>query len=109
LDLISRLEKQGSSNFSSEEIIQRLMIPMINETILCLEENIIASAEEADMALIYGLGFPAFRGGIFRYIETIGLTKLIEQASNYADLGPSYHLSSNLGLKSENDETYLVN
>ncbi len=39
-----------------------MMIPMINEVVLCLQEGIIATPQEADMALVYGLGFPPFRG-----------------------------------------------
>src|SRR5690606_40115935 len=56
-------------DFSSDEIIARVMVPMINETIRCLEEGIVASAAEADMGLIYGLGFPPFRGGPLRYAD----------------------------------------
>lgn len=82
-----------SKSFDSEEVIARLMIPMANEALRCLEEGIVASAAEADMALLYGLGFPPFRGGIFRYIETIGLAKFVELADRYAHLGPIYQLS----------------
>lgn len=48
--------------FSDEDIANRMMLPMLNEVVRCLEENIIASPAEADMALVYGLGFPPFRG-----------------------------------------------
>ena len=82
-----------SKAFDSNEVIARLMIPMANEALRCLEEGIVASAAEADMALLYGLGFPPFRGGIFRYIETIGLSKFVELADQYAHLGPIYQLS----------------
>lgn len=80
-------------DFDKEEIIARLMIPMANEAIRCLEEGIVASAAEADMALLYGLGFPPFRGGIFRYIETMGLANFVALADKYADLGPVYQIS----------------
>lgn len=48
---------QPKRDFSDEEIIARMMIPMVNEVVRCLEEGIIASPAEADMALVYGLGF----------------------------------------------------
>lgn len=79
--------------FDTDEIIARLMIPMANEAIRCLEEKIVGSAEEADMALIYGLGFPPFRGGIFRYIETMGLQNFVALADKYAELGPLYQVT----------------
>lgn len=79
--------------FDKDEIIARLMIPMANEAIRCLEEGIVGSAAEADMALLYGLGFPPFRGGIFRYIETLGLQNFVALADKYAELGPIYQIS----------------
>ncbi len=80
-------------DFDAEEIIARLMIPMANEAIRCLEEGIVASAAEADMALLYGLGFPPFRGGVFRYIETMGLANFVALADKYAELGPIYQIT----------------
>lgn len=80
-------------DFDADEIIARVMIPMANEAIRCLEEGIVASAAEADMALLYGLGFPPFRGGIFRYIETMGLSNFVALADKYASLGPVYQIS----------------
>jgi len=83
----------NNKEFDKSEVIERLMIPMINETIRCLEENIVASPAEADMALLYGVGFPPFRGGIFRYVDTIGLSKFVEMADKYADLGEIYQVT----------------
>ena len=79
--------------FSKEEIIDRCMIPMLNEVLLCLQENIVASPQEADMALIYGLGFPPFRGGAFRYLDQIGLANFVAKADQYAHLGAIYQVS----------------
>lgn len=78
--------------FEAQTIIERMMIPMINEVVLCLEEGIIASPQEADMALVYGLGFPPFRGGVFRYLDTIGLEQYIAMARQHQHLGAMYHL-----------------
>ena len=66
---------------------------MANEAIRCLEEGIVASAAEADMALIYGLGFPPFRGGPLRYADTIGLANFVALADKYAHLGEIYQVT----------------
>ncbi|WP_199610161.1 fatty acid oxidation complex subunit alpha FadB [Flocculibacter collagenilyticus] len=90
----------------SDEIIERCMIPMINETIRCLEEGIIASPAEADMGLIYGLGFPPFRGGVFRYVDTIGLAKFVALADKYADLGEMYQVTEKTRAMADAGETF---
>ncbi|MCC5825976.1 fatty acid oxidation complex subunit alpha FadB [Alkalimonas sp.] len=83
----------SATEFSAEEIIARTMVPMINETIRCLEEGIVGSAAEADMGLIYGLGFPPFRGGPLRYVDTIGLANFVSLADKYAHLGEIYQVT----------------
>ncbi|MFB1092922.1 fatty acid oxidation complex subunit alpha FadB [Vibrio diabolicus] len=79
-------------DFDDETIIQRMMIPMINEVVLCLQEGIIATPQEADMALVYGLGFPPFRGGVFRYLDSVGIAEYVEMAKQHAELGAMYQL-----------------
>ncbi|MEI2630446.1 fatty acid oxidation complex subunit alpha FadB [Erwinia aphidicola] len=78
--------------FSDEEIIARMMIPMINEVVRCLEEGVIASPAEADMALVYGLGFPPFHGGAFRYLDTLGSDTFVAGAEPFAELGALYQV-----------------
>ncbi|EJG1650554.1 fatty acid oxidation complex subunit alpha FadB [Vibrio parahaemolyticus] len=78
--------------FDEQTIIQRMMIPMINEVVLCLQEGIIATPQEADMALVYGLGFPPFRGGVFRYLDSVGIAEFVEMAKHHAGLGAMYHV-----------------
>lgn len=79
-------------DFDDETIIQRMMIPMINEVVLCLQEGIIATPQEADMALVYGLGFPPFRGGVFRYLDSVGIAEYVEMAKQHAELGAMYQV-----------------
>ena len=93
--------------FDKEEIIARLMIPMANEAVRCLEEGIVASPAEADMALLYGLGFPPFRGGIFRYMETMGLQNFVALADKYAHLGPIYQISDGLREMAASGKSYF--
>jgi 3-hydroxyacyl-CoA dehydrogenase/enoyl-CoA hydratase/3-hydroxybutyryl-CoA epimerase/enoyl-CoA isomerase len=97
----------ASKTFDKEEIIARVMIPMANEAIRCLEEGIVASAAEADMALLFGLGFPPFRGGIFRYIETMGLANFVALADKYASLGPIYQISDGVREMAASGKSYF--
>ena len=69
---------ERTKSFSDEEIVNRMMLPMANEMLRCLDEQIVASPEEADMALVYGLGFPRFRGGICRWMDEIGPASLYD-------------------------------
>ncbi|EHD19681.1 MULTISPECIES: fatty acid oxidation complex subunit alpha FadB [Brenneria] len=92
--------------FSAEEIIARLMIPMINEVARCLEEGIIDSPAEADMALVYGLGFPPFRGGACRYLDTQGSARYLDMARQLAHLGPIYQVPDGLQQKAGRNESY---
>lgn len=82
----------ASKEFSDEEIIARLMMPMINELCRCLEEGVVASSAEADMALIYGLGFPPFRGGLLRWLDELGAEQVTAMAQATAPLGALYTL-----------------
>ena len=95
-------------SFDADEIIARVMIPMANEAIRCLEEGIVGSAAEADMALLYGLGFPPFRGGIFRYIETMGLANFVALADKYASLGPVYQISDGVREMAASGKSYFA-
>ncbi|XPP88678.1 fatty acid oxidation complex subunit alpha FadB [Photobacterium leiognathi subsp. mandapamensis] len=94
------------TEFESDAIIARMMIPMINEVVCCLEENIIATPAEADMALVYGLGFPPFRGGVFRYLDSLGLANYVALADQYAHLGALYEVPQGLREKAAQGETY---
>jgi 3-hydroxyacyl-CoA dehydrogenase/enoyl-CoA hydratase/3-hydroxybutyryl-CoA epimerase/enoyl-CoA isomerase len=76
--------------FAPEEIVERCMVPMVNEMARCLEDKIVATPAEADMALIYGIGFPPFRGGACRYVEQMGAARFVETAKKYASLGKLY-------------------
>lgn len=97
---------QPARAFSDDEIIARMMIPMVNEVVRCLEEGIIASPAEADIALVYGLGFPPFRGGAFRWLDTLGSAAYIEMAQRYQHLGPLYEAPEGLCQKARRNETY---
>ena len=98
--------EQGKK-LDADEVIARCMIPMVNEVVRCLEEDIVGSAAEADMALLYGLGFPPFRGGPFRYLETVGIDNFIQLADKYAHLGEIYQVTDGMREMAKAGKSYF--
>ena len=87
---IRNLKLRSREDISDEEIIYRMMLPMLMESSRCLEDNIVETPMEVDMGLIYGLGFPPFRGGIFRWADSAGLDELIRRAEKLKSSGKIY-------------------
>lgn len=92
--------------FDEQEIIDRMMIAFCNETVRCLEDDIVASPAEADMAMIMGVGFPPFRGGPCRYIDQIGVANYVALCDKYAHLGKAYEAPAKLRDMAQNGETF---
>ncbi|WP_328189834.1 fatty acid oxidation complex subunit alpha FadB [Marinobacter sp. OP 3.4] len=92
---------------TDEDIIARMMIPLCMETVRCLEDGIVEEPADADMGLIYGIGFPPFRGGALRYIDDMGVDTFVELADKYADLGPLYHPTEKLREMAKNGEKFF--
>ncbi|MEH6625143.1 MAG: fatty acid oxidation complex subunit alpha FadB [Motiliproteus sp.] len=104
-ELLKPLVKE-TSELSDEQIIERMMMPLCIETVRCVEESIVASAAEADMGLIYGIGFPPFRGGALRYIDSVGLTQFCQQAEAYQALGGLYHPTEGMKTMAANNQRF---
>jgi 3-hydroxyacyl-CoA dehydrogenase/enoyl-CoA hydratase/3-hydroxybutyryl-CoA epimerase/enoyl-CoA isomerase len=82
---------RGGVEAGDADIVDRMMLPMIIESSRCLEDGIVASPAELDLGLVYGLGFPPFRGGALRYADARGLAALCVRAEAFHALGPLYH------------------
>ena len=92
-----------ADEFSDQEIVERMMLSLCLEVVRCLEDKIVDSPESADMSLIWGIGFPPFRGGALRYIDSIGAKDFITMAEKYADLGEAYKVPKLLTDMASND------
>lgn len=72
-----RALQSGKIRLSDEEIVDRAMLIMVNEAAYCLQERIVKNAQQLDVAMIMGTGFPPFRGGLLKYADTYGLEKVL--------------------------------
>jgi 3-hydroxyacyl-CoA dehydrogenase len=87
--MIAQVQKEtgvAGTTFS----VERLIYPMINEAVTCLQEGV-ATASDMDIAMLAGIGFPQERGGLLRYADTVGLDVLLGALERYtAELGPRW-------------------
>jgi 3-hydroxyacyl-CoA dehydrogenase/enoyl-CoA hydratase/3-hydroxybutyryl-CoA epimerase/enoyl-CoA isomerase len=91
--------------FDEQEIVSRIMGAMGMEMVRCLEDGVVASPAEADMALIYGIGFPTFRGGICRWMDELGLLTVCAIGDKYRSVSPLYEPTNALREKAQKNET----
>ena len=82
------------------------MLPMAIELARCLEEGIVNTPQEADLALLFGVGLPPFRGGVFRWMDTVGLAHIAEASEKFSYLGKAYELTETMKAKLAAGETY---
>ncbi|RLQ21230.1 fatty acid oxidation complex subunit alpha FadB [Seongchinamella sediminis] len=94
------------AEFDKDDIVMRMMLPMAIELARCVEEGIVETPAEADLALLYGVGFPPFRGGVFRWMDTIGLAAIKEASEKFAHLGKAYELTDRMNEMLANGERY---
>lgn len=71
----------GSELLPDQDIINSLMLPLCSEALRCLDEGVVDSAHEIELAAVAGLGFPRFRGGPLQYIDSLGLIQFSELLS----------------------------
>lgn len=90
VDALIKTVVKNTVEITDEEIVTRMMLPMIFECARCLEEKIVNTPTEVDMGLLLGLGFPPFRAGALAYADELGLKTLVEQGRKYESIGAMY-------------------
>lgn len=88
--LVATLQPDGPRDFTEAEIVERLMAPLLHEAVRCLDEAVVGTAAELDMALLLGTGFPAWTGGPLKWIDQQGAAAVLAQAERLAAHGPMY-------------------
>ncbi|MEG3767959.1 fatty acid oxidation complex subunit alpha FadJ [Alteromonas sp. 14N.309.X.WAT.G.H12] len=74
-----------SSTLNEKAVVERCVLMMLNEAARCLDEGVIRSARDGDIGAIFGIGFPPFLGGPFRYMDTLGIDTLVNKLTQYAE------------------------
>ena len=72
---------------SDRMIVDRLFLPMLLEALRTLDERIVRDAADVDLAVIHALGFPAFRGGVLAWGDSLGAVEVLRRLEPLADLG----------------------
>jgi len=83
-ETVYRLLDWEPAPISDEEIVERCWMQMLNETARCIEEGIISNPADVDLGVIFGFGFPPFRGGLLREADRVGLDTVVERLEGYA-------------------------
>jgi len=97
----------GSAHFDDRTITERALYIMINEASRCLEEGIVEDAAHLDMAMVMGIGFPPFKGGLMRYADGEGIAKIVETLQRFSGLyGSRFEPSALLLAMAQKQETF---
>ena len=90
-----------------KQTVERMVLSMINEAALVLDEKIVASAAELDLAMIMGTGFPPFRGGLLRYADSLGVQYIVARLNDLETrVGPRFVASAPLRRLVERDMNF---
>ncbi len=104
--LIEKCRAGAARKFSTEELTDRLFLPMLVEATRVLEDEIVSDVRDVDLALILGIGFPPFRGGLFFWADQIGAAKIVEKLKQYAPLGKRYEPTNMLITLADNNARF---
>ncbi len=87
------------------EIQDRCVLAMLNEAVRCLEEGVLRAARDGDVGAVFGIGFPPFRGGPFRYIDAVGPAEIVRQLEALEDRFPARFAPAELLLDMAHKDT----
>jgi len=107
-DIYQYFGGEERKELSKSEIQNRIGLIFVNECVHCLEEGILFSAKDGDLAAILGLGFPPFTGGPFSYIDTNGADKISKTLAELETTHGSRFKAANLLLKHAKDNQAFV-
>lgn len=106
-EVYALLERRPDTAASAATIGERCVLQMVNEAARCLESGILRNVRDGDVGAVFGLGFPPFLGGPFRYADTLGANKLVERLEYFMqECGDRYRPAEILRDIAERDQRF---
>ena len=82
---------QRRAELPGDEIQRRCVLAMVNEAARCLQEGVLRAPRDGDVGAVFGIGFPPFRGGPFRYVDSLGTERIVRALEGLnADRAPRF-------------------
>ncbi len=100
---------RAPQSFDEQTIIHRLFLPMVLEATRILEDKVVRDPRDVDLGLIFGTGFPPFKGGLLFWADTIGAAKLIELLKPLEHLGARARPTGMLEAMAKSGRTFYPN
>lgn len=92
-----------------DALAERMVLAMINESARVVEEGLVSGPDVVDLAMIFGAGFPPYRGGVLRHADTLGLSHVVARLrALHAEKGARYEPCALLVAKAEAGETFTA-
>jgi 3-hydroxyacyl-CoA dehydrogenase len=104
--LLAEGVKGTPRKFTPEEITDRLFLPMLLEATRVLEDKLVGDPRDVDLALIFGIGFPPFKGGLFFWADQVGTQKILDKLKPYAPLGKRFEPTTLLTRVAKNNSKF---
>ncbi|OFC72279.1 multifunctional fatty acid oxidation complex subunit alpha [Alteromonas confluentis] len=102
--IYSVLGVSPSKKLSEKAIAERCVLMMLNEAARCLDEGVIRSARDGDIGAIFGIGFPPFLGGPFRYMDSLGVQNVVNKLTQLSETVDQKFAPAETLVKMESDQ-----
>ena len=106
-EVIAKINGAKKGDFSTKEITEILIFPMINEAVKVLEENKAQRPSDIDVIWLFGYGWPKDKGGLMYYADTIGAKSILKSLQKLAEDDHELVVSELLIEMAQNDDKFL--
>jgi 3-hydroxyacyl-CoA dehydrogenase len=104
--MIDKCRAGAKRKFTNDELSDRLFLPMLVEATRVLEDGLVRDVRDIDLALIFGIGFPPFRGGLLFWADQLGTAEIFEKLKPYTALGKLFEPTASLTKLAENNSKF---